>query len=61
MGKVNITCYNKTEKMERNKAKQFYSEAIYGCDLSSSECDRYRSILYGLENGYVTVNDNWDY
>lgn len=58
---VTITCYNKTEKMPRAKARKFYMEAIDGCDIDSSEADRYMSIVGGLDEGKTEVDDQWNW
>ena len=52
---VNITCYGKTEKMERSKAIKFYRECA---DYSEgSERERYVNILFGLMDGLTNVSD----
>ena len=56
---VNVTCYGKTEQMERRYAISFYREGYYACE--GSEQDRYSSILFGLEHGFKDVNDDWEY
>ena len=57
MDVVTITCYGKTEKMERAAAKRFYSEAMLGCDPGSSEYGRYARIFYQLTEGMKEVSD----
>ena len=56
---VTITCYGKTETMDRSAALSFYTEGAAFCD--GSEADRYASIVYGLKNGFTECNDEWDY
>lgn len=52
---VEITCYGKTEMMERNEAIRFYRE---GADCSEgSERERYVNILFGLMDGLSEVSD----
>lgn len=53
---VKITCYGKTETMERSKALDFYREAIACCE--GSERDRYMTIFIGLMDGLAEVSDN---
>lgn len=56
MDKVKITCYGKTEIMERSKAMKFYREAA---DWSEgSERERYVNILFGLMDGLNEVSDD---
>lgn len=55
MDKVKITCYGKTETMERNEAIKFYRECA---DWSEgSERERYVNILFGLMDGLNEVTD----
>lgn len=56
-----IKCYNKVETKKRSEAISFYYEALSGCDPSSSEADRYCSIIAGLEAGKTKVNDQWNW
>ena len=56
---VIIKCYNKVETKKRGEAIAFYYEALSGCDQSSSEADRYCSIIAGLEAGRAEVDDLW--
>ena len=56
---VTITCYGKTEKMNRDKAIAFYTEGILYSD--GSERDRYVSIVTGLQCGKTVVDDNWEW
>ena len=52
---VKITCYGKTETMERSNAMKFYREAA---DWSEgSERERYVNILFGLMDGLSEVDD----
>lgn len=53
---VSITCYNKTEKMERSKAIEFYREAANYSE--GSERERYVNILFGLMDGLNEVYDD---
>mgnify|MGYP007070219061 FL=1 len=57
---VIITCYRKTERMERGKAIEFYSEGAFAC-AGSSEGDRYMSIVMGLKEGLSAVDDEWEW
>ena len=55
MDMVKITCYGKTETMERNEAMKFYRECAdwsEGC-----ERERYVNILFGLMDGLKEVSD----
>lgn len=55
MDKVKITCYGKTETMERKAALKFYREAA---DCSEgSERERYVNIIFGLIDGLTEVSD----
>ena len=58
MDLVKITCYRKTEVMERSKAIAFYKEGVMCCD--GSERDRYVNILMGLLDGLKEVTDEYD-
>ena len=55
MDKVKITCYGKTEIMDRNEAMKLYREGIACCD--GSEKERYATILCGLMAGQKEVSD----
>ena len=55
MDKVKITCYGKTEIMDRNEAMKLYREGIACCD--GSEKERYATILCGLMIGRREVSD----
>ncbi len=55
MDKVKITCYGKTEVMERKEAVAFYSEGVAQCE--GSEKERYANIVIGLLNGAKEVSD----
>lgn len=55
MDKVKITCYGKTEIMDRFEACQFYREGILNSD--GSERERYVNILMGLLDGLDEVSD----
>lgn len=55
MDKVKITCYGRTETMERKEALRFYRECAEGSE--GSERDRYVSILFGLMDGLNEVTD----
>ena len=57
---VTITCYRKTEQMEREKAIEFYGEGAFAC-AGSSEGDRYMSIVMGLKEGRSVVDDLWQW
>ena len=55
MDKVKITCYGKTDVMERNDAIKFYRDCMdhsEGC-----ERERYVNIFLGLIDGLSEVND----
>lgn len=52
---VTITCYNKTEKMERKKAIDFYWEGVCACD--GHERSRYLAIVQQLKAGQMTATD----
>jgi hypothetical protein len=52
---VTITCYGKTDKMERSKAIKFYWEAVCACE--GHERDRYLAILQQLKAGYTKATD----
>ena len=55
MDKVKITCYGKTEEMERKDAIKLYRECA---DCSEgSERERYVNILFGLMDGLKVVKD----
>ncbi len=55
---VKVTCYGKTEVWDdRNKARDFYREAVDGTD--GSEQDRYMRILIGIMDGAKEVSDEW--
>lgn len=57
MDKVKITCYGKTETMERKKAIQFYRECI--ANSEGSERERYVNIFMGLVDGLSKVSDEY--
>lgn len=52
---VMITCYRKTEQMERQKAINEFTEALLCSE--GSERERYAIILGGLLNGETNVSD----
>ncbi|MBR6163259.1 hypothetical protein IKQ26_05180 [bacterium] len=52
---VKITCYGKTDTMERKAAIRHYSECI--ANSEGSERERYTTILMGLEEGKTEVTD----
>ena len=54
---VKITCYNRTETMERADAIKFYTEGILCSD--GSEQERYATILAGLVSGATVVSDEY--
>lgn len=54
---VNVTCYGKTERMERQKAINKFAEAIAWSD--GSEKERYANILVGLLSGSTDVSDEY--
>lgn len=55
---VKITCYNKTEMMERQEAIRFYRECADNSE--GSERERYVTILFGLMDGLNEVGDDLD-
>lgn len=55
MDLVKITCYGKTETMERKDAIAEYTEAMAWSD--GSERDRYVNIFLGLISGTTEVSD----
>ena len=52
---VKVTCYNKTKKMKRNKAIEFYEEGV--CCSEGSEQERYVNILMQLYEGEKECTD----
>ncbi len=55
---VKVTCYNKEEEWEdRMDAVAFYKECMAGCDPSSSEYSRYRTINEQLQRGLKEATD----
>lgn len=52
---VTITCYGKTEHMEREKAIVFYLEGMMCSE--GSEQNRYANILAGLMSGLTVCTD----
>ena len=54
---VNITCYNKTERMTRTDAIEKYTDAMVRCE--GSEMQRYATILNGLFSGYTNIRDEY--
>lgn len=52
---VEITCYNKTVKMERQAAIELYADGVLACD--GSEQERYSNILAQLISGYKICTD----
>lgn len=52
---VNVTCYNRTEKMKRRDAINMYFEGMMCCD--GSERERYTNIYQMLMLGYMDVCD----
>lgn len=52
---VTITCYGKTEQMEREKAIAFYLEGMMCSE--GSEQNRYANILGGLMSGLTVCTD----
>ena len=54
---VKVTCYGKTETMERKDAISKFSECIMWSD--GSEMERYAMILAGLTHGETEVSDEW--
>lgn len=59
MDLVKITCYRKTETMERSKAMKFYRECADNSE--GSERDRYVNILFGLMDGLKEVSDEYEF
>ena len=55
MDLVKITCYNRTETMEREDAIAKYVEAMAWSD--GSERDRYVNVYLGLISGATEVSD----
>lgn len=55
MDKVIITCYGKTEIMDRRKAMAFYRDCANNSE--GSERERYVNILFGLMDGFREVSD----
>ena len=55
MDLVEITCYGKTETMERQAAIDLYREGVIACE--GSERERYTNILMELELGYKKCSD----
>lgn len=53
---VTITCNGDTEQWERNKALEFFSECVRGCD--GHEKLRYMYIVECLECGDTDINDD---
>ena len=58
MDLVTITCYGKTETMERKQAIKSYTEAVFACD--GAEKDHYDDILSQLQLGRKVCTDNHD-
>lgn len=56
MDKVRITCYGKTDVMERKDAMKFYRECAN--ESEGSERERYVNILFGLMDGLTEVSDD---
>ncbi len=52
---VTITCYGKTEKMEREKAKKFYLDCMKNSE--GSEQERYTNIYTQLMDGATVCFD----
>ena len=55
MDKVKITCYGKTDVMERKDAMNYYRDCIDNSE--GSERERYMNIFLGLLDGLTEVND----
>lgn len=55
---VTITCYGQKETRKRGEAIKFYTEGMMAC-AGSSEGDRYTSIVTGLQEGLLVVDDLW--
>lgn len=55
MDYVNITCYGRTERMNRQDAINLYADGVMCCD--GSERERYAIILSGLVSGLTDVSD----
>lgn len=55
MNLVEITCYGKTETMERQTAIELYTQGVMACE--GSERDRYTNILIDLKMGYKKCSD----
>ena len=52
---VSITCYGRTEMMERKSAMKFYRECADNSE--GAERERYVNILFGLMDGLTEVSD----
>lgn len=52
---VKVTCYNRTELMERNEAIEFYKDCMFNSE--GSEQDRYTNIYMMLSEGLKEAND----
>lgn len=57
MDLVKITCYGKTDVMERADAIKLYAEGVFACE--GSERERYAMILAGLNAGLNEVSDEY--
>lgn len=57
MDKVKITCYRKTEVMDRKEAIKFYKECAEWSE--GAERERYVNILLGLMSGLREVSDEY--
>ena len=55
MDKVKITCYGKTDVMERSKAIRFYRDCMDNSE--GCERERYVNIFLGLIDGLTEVSD----
>ena len=56
--KVIVTCYGESKEFATaNKAINFFTLAVNGCDPQSSECGRYQRILNRLYAGQRVVSD----
>lgn len=56
--KVIVTCYGEHKEFATvNKAINFFTLAVNGCDPWSSECSRYQLILNRLYAGQRVVSD----
>ena len=55
MDMVTITCYGKTETMNRSDAINLYTQGVLACE--GAECERYANILGQLLIGQKECSD----